>query len=258
MEYLTHFVNGAIGGMAGIIASHPVDTIKSNAQAQKPIPRSIPGLYSGITPALVGMAAEKAIVFGSYENIRRGLKNGFPQMPDQVAVAMAGALTGTISANVVCPTERLKVLAQTGSGYHHKYILQFRRYGLFQGLLATYAREVPGFAIYFSTYEYLRRRTVARAEREGREVRTWETALNGGLSGVTAWIPIIPPDAVKTDQQSRIGKSYGFFETIRKIYAEGGSRAFIRGGHWAIFRAFPLHGGTFVALEWMKSRSGKI
>ena len=63
---MEQFIFGYISGMAGILVSHPFDTIKTHIQSNKPIPRSLNGLYRGIGPPLIGVGLEKSIVFGVY------------------------------------------------------------------------------------------------------------------------------------------------------------------------------------------------
>lgn len=250
VDYLVHFVNGALSGMVGILMSHPIDTIKSNVQTRKLVPRTIRGLYQGVNPALAGMAFEKSVVFGTYENSRRFFDKYSSQ---STSVALSGAVSGIVVSPIVAPTERLKILAQTGTGFDIKYITQWRHHGLFRGLLATYTREVPGFTIYFSTYEYLKRRT---QQRNSRSIRPWESAAYGGMSGALAWACICPQDVIKTHQQAATTNNHlGFIRTARLIYSQGGSLAFYRGFQWALIRAVPLHAGTFATMEALKKWS---
>jgi hypothetical protein len=140
---MEHFIFGYISGMAGILVSHPFDTIKTNIQENKPIPRTLRGLYRGIGPPLVGVGLEKSVVFGVYFNTIEYTNSSF----------ISGALSGLSASFVVTPFERIKILLQTNQKIERN---MFNRSFLFQGLSATFYRETPGFGIYFSTYQYLK------------------------------------------------------------------------------------------------------
>jgi hypothetical protein len=140
---MDQFIYGYLSGMAGIIVSHPFDTLKTNIQENKPIPRTLRGLYSGIGPPMIGVGLEKSVVFGVYYNTIKYTDSPF----------ISGALSGLSASFVVTPFERIKILLQTSQKIERS---MFRRSFLFQGLSATLYRETPGFGIYFSTYQYLK------------------------------------------------------------------------------------------------------
>lgn len=146
------FVKGAVSGDNGILFSHPIDTIKSNIQNNiqnnKPVNFAPKFLVRG-TP-FFGMGIEKAIVFGVYHNIRHLLDNGNEtQIGDRV---ITGAASGFAASFVVTPIDRLKILSQTGKLVINNIKPSF----LFRGLSSTFTREMPGFSIYFSTYETMK------------------------------------------------------------------------------------------------------
>lgn len=55
MIMIVGFAFGYISGMAGILVSHPFDTIKTHIQSNKPITRYLNGLYRRIGPQLIGV-----------------------------------------------------------------------------------------------------------------------------------------------------------------------------------------------------------
>jgi hypothetical protein len=140
---MDQFIYGYLSGMAGIIVSHPFDTLKTNIQENKPIPRTLRGLYSGIGPPMIGVGLEKSVVFGVYYNTIKYTDSPF----------ISGALSGLSASFVVTPFERIKILLQTSQKIERS---MFHRSFLFQGLSATLYRETPGFGIYFSIYQYLK------------------------------------------------------------------------------------------------------
>jgi hypothetical protein len=149
--YSKYFAYGYISGMAGIIASHPFDTAKTCIQDKKLIPRTLTGLYRGILPPLFGVGLEKAIVFGTFQNTIDYTHSN----------AISGALAGLTASIVVTPVERIKILLQTssGSGASNRLAELTKLSSLFKGLGATWTREIPGFAIYFSVFNGLKERT---------------------------------------------------------------------------------------------------
>lgn len=247
IDYYKHYIAGGISGMCGILLSHPVDTIKTHIQTGKPLGSfnwSLGNLYRGIQAPLAGVAIEKAIVFGTYNYCRANL--GWN-------TAAAGGLSGFMAALVVSPYERWKIIRQTGGISNGGGITS-----LFRGLSATFTREIPGFAIYFSIYEGLKVRTEGM---NNRRINYLESFIYGGLSGCGAWIFIYPQDRIKTIIQSNTGtessNGTGAKVSIRyiisEIYNAGGLRHFYSGFSWAVMRALLLHSGTFCMMEVISS-----
>jgi hypothetical protein len=223
MDTWKSFSFGYMGGVMGIIASHPIDTMKTNYQIGKPI--LLKNLYKGILPPLFGVGLEKSIVFGVYETTKPILRNDL----------LCGALAGSAASIVVTPFERIKILLQTGHTITYK--------GLFRGLSATFTRETPGFAIYFSTYNILKR---------NRELHPFQHFLHGACAGIMSWLFIYPQDRVKTLMQCSSTQKIGFLDAISLIYKEGGLFYFYKGFHFALLRAVPLHASAFMTVEWCK------
>jgi solute carrier family 25 (mitochondrial carnitine/acylcarnitine transporter), member 20/29 len=253
MDNIHHFLNGAISGAFGVALSHPIDTIKSNIQDNKRVSFNPRYLYRGLVPALSGVGFEKAIVFGTYENTRRLLDNDTRFQNNRRAnIATAGALSGFTASLVVAPTERLKILSQTGTKIGPRH---FHPNILFRGLSATFTREVPGFAIYFSTYEHLKH---THTRDTGETLPLSASFVYGGASGAIAWAGIYPQDMIKTRMQAiqDLSVKPTFIGTAKQIYVENGIRGYFRGFHLALLRAVPLHSGTFMMMEIMKRHNG--
>jgi hypothetical protein len=223
--------------MTGILLSHPVDTIKTHVQTGHQIQDfkpSMRNLYRGLFAPLVGVGIEKAIVFGTYNWIL-----------DQCgSIPLAGGIAGFSAAVIVSPYERIKILRQSQTKINWNDITM--EY-LFRGLSATWTREIPGFAIYFTVYETLKHHT---ATKHGEQIGLSSAFAFGGLSGVAAWIFIYPQDRIKTILQSsrQLGNT-GFTSVMLDIYRAGGLRHFYTGFVWAVARAMTLHSGTFCMME---------
>jgi solute carrier family 25 carnitine/acylcarnitine transporter 20/29 len=215
---MDNFVFGYVSGMAGIIASHPFDTLKTAIQENQPIKKNLRGLYRGILPPLIGVGFEKAVVFGVYHNTI-----GTTESP-----ALSGAAAGLAASVVVTPFERIKILIQTGQ--------KLRLSGLMSGLSATWTREIPGFAVYFSVYDWLKKRD---------DVFTpWKGFLYGTVSATAAWTVIYPQDRIKTHIQAN--DQVSFSSSLKHVLKNGNV---YKGFHYALMRAIPLHATAFATME---------
>lgn len=229
-----NYIKGCISGMFGIILSHPIDSIKTHYQTTKGtrFTYNITNLYRGITSPLIGVGVEKAIVFGTYNYCRDRNLN----------TPLSGAISGLAASLIVSPYERIKIMKQTGQSVTAKNIITPSF--LFKGLSATFTREVPGFSIYFSTYEWLKHRFYTSG---GSEITIPSSFLFGGISGTMAWIFIYPQDRIKTVLQS--STTISIRDIIYNTYRNGGLRQFYSGFSFAVGRAILLHSGTFCMME---------
>lgn len=75
--------------------------------------------------------------------------------------------------------------------------------GLYRGLIACAARDIPGWAIYFSSYEYLKTwiNTINNKFPTTDNRKKWRdfvwTLNAGGTAGVLSWMASIPQDVIK-------------------------------------------------------------
>lgn len=246
---MNHYIKGAISGMFGLLLSHPIDTIKTLVQTGVKINYSqlnIKILYKGVKAPLLGVGFEKALVFGTYNYCNKYFTTHSytnSQSKSFYSVPISGAIAGLTASLVVTPYERYKILQQSS-----QKIGKVSLGNLYKGLSATFTREVPGFAIYFSVYESLKYHTFTKYNE--RNIPYMYSFLYGGLSGITAWIFIYPQDRIKTIIQSR-QSNQSFISICKMIYKNGGGSitSFYSGFTWAVMRAMLLHSGTFCMME---------
>ena len=239
-SYITKYINGGLSGMCGILLSHPFDTIKTHIQTGHKLNTfkpSFSNFYRGMSAPLLGVGIEKAIVFGTYNYIYSKTEN----------IPLSGAISGLTASLIVTPYERIKILKQNSQVISFKDLnIRF----LYKGFTPTFFREMPGFAIYFTTYEYFKYNTFTKYNKK---IDYSSSFLYGGLSGLTAWIFIYPQDRIKTILQSASGttNSVSIKHIINTIYNSGGLKQFYSGFSWAAGRAMLLHSGTFCMMEYL-------
>ena len=232
-----HYIKGALSGMCGIILSHPVDTIKTHLQTYKSLNSfqyKPTHLYRGIISPLFGVGLEKSLVFGTYN---------FCKNQQNLNIPISGAISGFVASLIVSPYERIKILRQNETKF--KWNECIKPSFLFKGLNATFTREVPGFAIYFSTYEYLKNKFYTS---QNKNIDIVSSFIFGGMSGTMAWLFIYPQDRIKTVIQSQ-KDTVNVIELIKSTYKYGGIKHFYSGFSMAIARAILLHSGTFCVME---------
>lgn len=277
---------GGVGGVCAVVVGHPFDLVKVRMQTaekgvytgaidvvQKTIAREglRKGLYAGVSAPLVGVTPMFAISFWGYDvgkNLVRSFSpNTSPQTPFSIGqIASAGAFSAVPMTLVTAPFERVKVLLQIqgqkqlAPGEKPKYsggldvVRQLYKEGgirsVFRGSAMTLARDAPGSAAYFATYEYTKRKmTPKKADgTPSGDLSLTAVMTAGGAAGVAMWIPVFPVDTIKSRLQSAEGKPT-IGGTIRGLYANGGLKAFFPGMGPAMARAVPANAATFLGVE---------
>ncbi|VDM65387.1 unnamed protein product [Strongylus vulgaris] len=118
------FFAGCVGGAAGVLAGHPLDTVKVRLQMQSPGSKlyhgtwhcfkriiqkeGFAGLYKGLSSPLASLTAINAVVFGVHGFVCREFSH-----PDSLrAHFLAGCAAGVMQSVIATPSERLKLLIQ--------------------------------------------------------------------------------------------------------------------------------------------------
>lgn len=167
---------------------------------------------------------------------------------------------------ITAPFERVKVLLQIqgqktlAPGEKPRYsggldvVRQLYKEGgirsVFRGSAMTLARDGPGSAAYFATYEYTKRYMTPK-DKDGKpsgDLSLTAVMTAGGAAGVAMWIPVFPIDTVKSRLQSAEGRPT-IKGTISRLYQSGGFKAFFPGIAPALARAVPANAATFLGVE---------
>lgn len=170
-------------------------------------------------------------------------------------ISAAGFFSAVPMTLITAPFERVKVLLQIQgqSTGEKKYkggvdvVRQLYKEGglrsVFRGSVATLARDGPGSAAYFATYEIMKRKLS-----KGDELSLTAVMVAGGAAGMAMWLLIFPIDTVKSRLQSAEGRPT-IGSIVREINARGGYKAFFPGLGPALARSVPANAFTFLGVE---------
>jgi solute carrier family 25 carnitine/acylcarnitine transporter 20/29 len=181
-------------------------------------------------------------------------------------VSAAGFFSAIPQTLITAPFERVKVLLQIqgqknlAPGEKPRYnggldvVKQLYREGgirsVYRGSAMTLARDGPGSAFYFATYETVKRNLTPKDPVTGLPGQLSMPAVMAavGAAGIAMWIPVFPIDTIKSRLQSAEGRPT-ISGTIKGIYANGGYKAFFPGIGPAMARAVPANAATFAGVE---------
>lgn len=216
---------------------------------------------------MVGMAVINAIIFGVQGNMMKGRSDTI--WNHSITGCVAGA-----SQTIICsPMELVKLRMQVqtnptdifhwstagGNGRVYsdpwdatkKIFKQGGIRGLFKGFELTLIREVPAFASYFATYEYICRFIVSNggAGVTLNNLSPLALCLAGGLSGIAAWVVTYPVDVIKSRIQvdGMFGKrTYSsILDCCRKSVLEPeGYGVYFKGLNSTLIRGFAVNAAT--------------
>ena len=112
-------------------------------------------------------------------------------------------------------------------------------------------RDIPGFVVYFASYEILL--DILSAPESRGNVGPLAPIIAGGLAGMISWTSTFPCDVVKSKMQADgIDGKYlykGFTDCLIKSYRTGGFRGFFTGLGPTLLRAFPTNGIIFFVYD---------
>ncbi|KAI4122128.1 MAG: hypothetical protein LQ338_005986 [Usnochroma carphineum] len=283
------FAAGGVGGICAVLVGHPFDLVKVRLQTaekgvysgamdvvRKGIAREglRKGLYAGVSAPLVGVTPMFAVSFWGFDvgkSLVRTFSSPSPSSnppPFTIAqISAAGFFSAIPMTLITAPFERVKVLLQIqgqkplSPGQKPKYangvdvVRQLYNEGgirsVFRGSAMTLARDGPGSAAYFATYEYIKRKLSPVDPATGKpssELSLTAVMTAGGAAGVAMWIPVFPIDTVKSRLQSAEGRPT-IGGTVSGLWRAGGVRAFFPGIGPAMARAVPANAATFLGVE---------
>ncbi|GAB5364260.1 hypothetical protein AAMO2058_000954600 [Amorphochlora amoebiformis] len=186
---------GSCAGLTAVACTYPLDTVRARMALQLEggantayrgvldalftISREegIPALYHGISATMIGVAPYAGIKFGSYELMKKGMRDVLgveeKDLPTVLRVA-AGSSAGLFALTFIYPFDVIRRRYQThrgGSKYPSVWaalttILREEGIsrGLYRGLSLNYIKTLPNVAIYMSLYDLLKLRLFSDKE----------------------------------------------------------------------------------------------
>jgi solute carrier family 25 carnitine/acylcarnitine transporter 20/29 len=295
-------VAGGVAGSASVIVGHPFDTLKVRMQTSSAASSAsllamastfggFSSLFRGMAAPLSAAAVVNSIIFASYGAssrlwdsyvIESNIINNLAPSPHDSwqKATVCGGFAGFAQCIVICPMEHIKCRLQIQHGkgandYLYKGPLHaFREIsrthgiqGVYRGWWTTSLREVPAFAMYFATYDYVKDRVNSfLAAQAGidhslqptsafpQHTHTWiASAFAGGVSGSLTWGIIYPVDVIKTRIQTAPFNTppseLRFLAVGKAIVAKQGWKSLWRGLNVTLLRAFPVNGIIFPVYE---------
>lgn len=258
-----------------MLTGHPFDLVKVRLQTgvynttsecikQTLVKDGLKGFYRGVLPPLIGVTPMFAVSFWGYDVGKKLVSSYTGKATEKFTIgdiSTAGFISAIPTTLVAAPFERVKVMMQIQDGSKKasmgSVIAEMYRTGgirsIFKGSVATLARDGPGSALYFATYEYLKE----RLSTPGQDLSIGAIMTAGGFAGVAMWLGVFPIDTIKSTQQSS-NVSVSIFKTTSNIYQKGGIKAFFPGVGPALARSFPANAATFLGVELARNFFDKI
>ena len=284
-DYWKDFAAGYAGGLAGIAAGHPIDTVRVRIQTctsqsigatfQSIIQfEGVKSLYKGLVAPAVGVGALNAVLFGTFASSYKTIDQWIPNH-HFANTYLSGCIAGLGQTIVATPIELVKIQRQMVRDREMKGLLPLlkRMYhkggitSLWYGASATAVRDIPSYGTYFLSYEWLKRQI------QKSDSTFWrpddphvQLAIAGGFAGVIAWFSCYPFELIKTRIQAQghakwqVGdkdRYRGILDCARKSYQREGSQVFVRGLGATLLRAIPVNAVTFVVYEYCMDQMNK-
>lgn len=274
IENVKSFASGGFGGVCAVLTGHPFDLVKVRLQTgvynttteclKGTLAKDgLRGFYRGVVPPLLGVTPMFAVSFWGYDMGKKLVGHYQGKKAEDFTIgeiSTAGFISAVPTTLVAAPFERVKVMMQVQSGAKSSMgsvIAEMYRTGglrsIFKGSAATLARDGPGSALYFATYEYIKQKLSS----PGESMSLFAISTAGGCAGVAMWLGVFPIDTIKSTQQSS-NVSVSIATTTKNIYAKGGIKAFFPGVGPALARSFPANAATFVGVELAKNFLEKL
>ncbi|RKF74406.1 Calcium-binding mitochondrial carrier protein Aralar2 [Golovinomyces cichoracearum] len=279
-ESVHHFALGSIAGAFGAFMVYPIDLVKTRMQNQRSSTvgqmlyknsidcakkvvsnEGFKGLYSGILPQLVGVAPEKAIKL----TVNDLMRSHFSGSDGKIRIhqeLLSGGTAGACQVIFTNPLEIVKIRLQVqgevaktiNSAPRRSAVWIIRNLGLvglYKGASACLLRDVPFSAIYFTSYNHLKRDYFG--ESPTKSLSILQLLAAGAVAGMPASYLTTPCDVIKTRLQVEARKGEASYTSLRHcvktIYQQEGFKAFYKGGPARVLRSSPQFGFTLAVYE---------
>uniref|UniRef100_A0A7S3K3J8 Mitochondrial carrier protein n=1 Tax=Aureoumbra lagunensis TaxID=44058 RepID=A0A7S3K3J8_9STRA len=266
-------VAGAVATVAGDVAMHPVDTVKTVQQASglgpmaairsiRSSPRGLAAFYEGVVPYAISDGLSGAVKFAAYEKLKRMCDSRVSEewIP---ATRFACAAAAFVACSVVLvPGELLKQRLQAGmypgllTGIGSIWTKEGPR-AFFTGYGSTLVRDVPYTMLELGLYDLFKSAAIkTRAALSGnvyQESRQSDELIAAAVTGGIAGFATNPLDIIKTRMMTAsAGSLTGPIAAAQILLKDGGPRAFFTGAGARVAWLMPFTTIYFGCIELTK------
>lgn len=240
---------GSVGGACSAICAYPFDTLKVRAQAMTAGASparglGLLGIYKGVQTPLLTVTPIWALLYWGY---RKGSETYGPDDGEWhwQRSALGGIVAGFSASFVFTPMQAVKSVVQV----HRCSILEATRMlyahgglrnGIYRGYGPALAYELPGFAAFFTVYDYL----LLNDDRP-------ELTKVVGAAAVASFAEStfgMPGDTVKTRYQTNLSYK-SVYECMQTLYRTEGARGFYRGYRFRLVYGAVQNAAALVPIE---------
>jgi len=253
------FLSGWVGGAIGIMATHPLDSIRVVKQYQARVNKNnlkyreiirhiryvhgVSGFYRGVIPPTVlrglGISSNRA----GY-NLGMQLFEG-ERVNGTWRIWVVGSIAGLCTAVVDVPVHLLKCRAQVRLGLTKEtfglYMEMAKRIWKYEGFFAFTNGLLPqllysgiSFAIFYATYDHV-------------TSRGFSPFTAGVSAGLISWPLVLPLDSLRVRMQCQ-PVNVGFRTVVKQMWRQP-VRVWFTGLGATMLRAAPRWGITMLAIE---------
>jgi hypothetical protein len=269
---------GWVSGAAGVLATHPLDTIRTRLQNVRPCaPISnfqvinhvhsnlgMSGFFRGALPPVLLRGVTFSVQRSAIGIANQLIDRAFPQQDSFVQRhhgLIMGATGGLVSAFVDTPIILLKAMAQTHDRTKHRetigqYLREARRVmresgpkGFWSGFVPSACLAVPSWSMMYLVYDALRGDGISKAS--GGAFMELSPPVAGALSAMLSWPLFYPFDVLRTRMQ--LAKGERPFMHFARVHFSQPFAMWFPGMSMTLLRAAPRYAITFTILEWMQN-----
>ena len=127
---------------------------------------------------------------------------------------------------------------------------------LYKGFLPLVIRDVPSWAVYFWSYEFLKEKFgVTDADKNGNGNHTYLSIMTrmwcAGVAGQLSWACSYPFDIIKTEVQCTVDRKVSIREVMVKGYRDAGATYFFKGLSPTLVRGFVVSAVALPVFEYL-------
>ena len=286
------FVGGASAGLIASATLQPFEVIKTRMQvpggqggannifstASRVVrTQGVLALWSGVSASCIRTTAGAGLYFFVLDKMQKEVKqwqkkkyaNGEKKQSEfeNSYGVMVGAVSRASIATLLNPISVVKTRLEYGGGPEYKrsvgrMLVDITKKegakGLFSGIVPTILRDAPFSGLNLLVFMKAREFTASLAEKQGREVSSYDTLLCGAFAGGFATFLTQPPDVLRTrlQIQRNLDRNIKPMVTFSSILAEKGLRGLYVGAVPRIARRTFQQAITWSLFEFVSKQLG--